>query len=143
MKRLFRGLALAMAAGLLLGLAGPASAQEPEFSYEPLVPGKNAAEACKNSNDTVVVQPFGFPLELGSRGACVSTLVHDELSAAAYVANCKALEPLVAMEGESGRPYPYAFYGNPAYTARNRADCVYFLRAFHTGALPPGGPGGE
>lgn len=31
-----------------------------------------------------------------------------------------------------------AFYGNPAYTARNRADCVRFLRAFHTGQLPPG-----
>ena len=42
-------------------------------------------------------------------------------------------------EQNGGRPYPYTFYGNPNYLAENRADCVEFLRGFHTGTLQPGG----
>ena len=77
-------------------------------------------------------------MELGSRGACASTVATGELSNAAFVANCKALEPMFAATNESGRPYPYSFYGNPAYTARNRRDCVVLLQGFHSGELPPG-----
>jgi hypothetical protein len=77
-------------------------------------------------------------MELASRGACASSVARGELSTAAYVANCKTLEPDFAAQNATGRPYPYSFYGNPAYTANNRSDCVLFLRAFHTGQLPPG-----
>jgi hypothetical protein len=77
-------------------------------------------------------------MELASRGACASSVARGELSTAAYVANCKTLEPDFAAQNGTGRPYPYSFYGNPAYTANNRSDCVFFLRAFHTGQLPPG-----
>jgi len=76
--------------------------------------------------------------ELGSRGACASTVATGELSNAAFVANCKALEPMFAAGSESGRPYPYSFYGNPDYVARNRRDCVELLQGFHSGELPPG-----
>jgi hypothetical protein len=59
-------------------------------------------------------------------------------STAAAIANCKGLEDEVfSPTNGGGKPYPYAFYGNPAYVANNRADCVWFLRAFHTGLLPP------
>ena len=77
-------------------------------------------------------------MELGSRGACASSVARGQPSTAAYVANCKAQEPDFAAQNASGRPYPYSFYGNPAYTAKNRSDCVYFIRAVHTGQLPPG-----
>jgi len=77
-------------------------------------------------------------MELGSRGACASSVATGDLSNAAFVANCKALEQMFAAESETGRPYPYSFYGNPAYTARNRRDCVVLLRGFHSGQLPPG-----
>ena len=78
-------------------------------------------------------------MELASRGACASSVAHGgELSTAAYIANCKTLEPDFEAQSETGRPYPYSFYGNPAYIAENRSECVFFLRAFHTGQLPPG-----
>ena len=32
-------------------------------------------------------------------------------------------------------PFPYRFYGNPAYQANNRLDCIRLLRGFHTGEL--------
>jgi hypothetical protein len=81
--------------------------------------------------------PLSEPGQL-SHGACVTTITQQELSTAAYVANCKILEEGFAAQNPSGRPYPYSFYGNPDYTAENRADCVYLLRGFHTGVLPPG-----
>lgn len=83
-------------------------------------------------------------MELGSRGACASTVATGtgQPSNAAFVANCKELEKGFAAESETGRPYPYSFYGNPDYTARNRRDCVVLLRGFHSGQLPPG-PGGD
>jgi hypothetical protein len=78
-------------------------------------------------------------MELASRGACASSIAGGGvLSTAAYVANCKLLEQDFAAGNETGRPYPYSFYGNPDYTAQNRRGCVFFLRAFHTGQLPPG-----
>jgi hypothetical protein len=77
-------------------------------------------------------------MELPSRGACASSVATGGLSNAAFVSNCKELEEMFAAESETGRPYPYSFYGNPAYTARNRRDCVVLLRGFHSGELTPG-----
>lgn len=140
--------ACAMAASVLM--AGSATADEPEFSfaYTTPVPGSTAAEACANSDNVIMAQVMvggqvveEFPLaEPGdmTRGGCVSTLNHQALTTSAYVANCKVLEGFFALENANGRPYPYAFYGNPDYTAKNRADCVYFLRGFHTGQLAGG-----
>ena len=140
--------AAALAASALM--SGAATAEEPEmtFGYTTPVSGSTNAQACANSHNVIVGQvivggvvveefPLAEPGDL-TRGACVSTLNHQALSTPAYVANCKILEPFFAAENASGRPYPYSFYGNPDYTANNRAGCVYFLRAFHTGALPPG-----
>ena len=104
-----------------------------------------AALAGKNDNPSAVCRGGAIP-ELnefvGAGGGCVSTVASVGVpalmegafpSTAAAVENCKFLEA-----SAFGGGYPYSFYGNPAYTARNRADCVHFLRAFHTGALPPG-----
>ena len=97
-----------------------------------------AATAADNPSKTCAASGN---MELGSRGACASSVATGDLSNAAFVANCKTLEEMFAAESETGRPYPYSFYGNPDYTANNRLDCIYFLWSFHTGALPPG-PGG-
>jgi hypothetical protein len=145
--------AAAMVTALLVGPSVMADAQEPEPSvrYETPVVGKNAAASCRASDDVVIFTLYipgdpeiivdQFPLsEPGdlTRGACVSTITNQELTTAAYVANCKVLEGFFAAESATGKPYPYSFYGNPEYTAKNRADCVSFLRGFHTGTLPPG-----
>lgn len=83
-----------------------------------------------------------FPVQ--GLGACVTTVkrgggtlpvASDSLSILAYNNQCRYLETEGIVPG-----YPYNFYGNPAYRAYNRADCIYFLRAFHTGVLPPGPP---
>jgi hypothetical protein len=146
MKRLL--VVLAAAAALAVVAAPASNAQEPTFSYTTPVGGATAAEACRNSGNVVVVQvvvdgqvveeiPLAEPGQL-TTGACVSTITRQVLTTPAYVANCKLLEPAFAATNPSGRPYPYSFYDNPDYTAQNRADCIYFLRAFHTGTLPPG-----
>jgi hypothetical protein len=80
-------------------------------------------------------------MELGSRGACVSTLALGEVSTAAFIANCKGLEVGFAESNQSGRPYPYTFYGDvpseelppgwPIITAKNRFGCVSALRVYH------------
>ena len=108
-------LASALIAGALLPAATASAANNP-------------GQTCAESGN----------MELGSRGACASSVAQGEPSTAAYVANCKAQEPDFAASNGTGRPYPYSFYGNPAYTANNRAECVYFIRAFRTGQLPPG-----
>lgn len=54
------------------------------------------------------------------------------LSTLAINSQCRLIEGM-------GVEYPYDFYGNPAYHAENRADCIFFLRSFHLGTLPPGG----
>lgn len=150
MKRLLGLLAAVPAALATSVLLAPASNAEPvpTVSYTTPVAGANAAQACANSDNAVNVQlrlggavieefPLAGPGEL-TTGACVSTITRQVLTTAAYVANCKALEAGFGAENASGRPYPYAFYGNPAYTAKNRSDCVFFLRGFHTGTLTPG-----
>ena len=109
----------AVAAGALASLALAGAA-----------PASNPSTTCFESGDAV--GPPGEALELGSHGACVSTTATGDLSGSAYAANCKLLEEVAFGS------YPYSFYGNPDYTAQNRADCIYFLRAFHTGQLPPG-----
>ncbi len=90
------------------------------------------AKQCAESNN----------MELGSRGACVSSLAIGEVSTAAFIANCKGLEPGFTQANESGRPYPYTFYGDvptselppgwPIITANNRAGCVRALRVYHS-----------
>jgi hypothetical protein len=146
-----RWLVMLVAAATLALVAAPsAGAQEPEFtiSYTTPVGGATAAQACRNSDNVVMIQlvaggvvveefPLSEPGQL-TTGACVSTITQQELTTAAYVANCKVLEPLFAAENPSGSPYPYSFYGNPEFTAKNRAGCVYFLRGFHTGTITPG-----
>ncbi len=139
---------VAAAAGAALFASGAvipsASAEEPtpSLSYTTPEPGANPAQACANSANVIIAQISvggvvvdSFPLtEPGdmSRGGCVSTLTSGELTTAAYVANCKVLEKDFAMANPSGRPYPYAFYGDPDLTAKNRAGCVALLRMFHT-----------
>jgi hypothetical protein len=148
MKRLL--VMLVATAALALVATSAATAQEPEFtiSYTTPVGGATAAEACRNSDNVVLVQlvvdgvvveefPLSEPGQL-TTGACVSTITQQELTTPAYVANCKVLEPQFAATNPSGRPYPYSFYGNPEFTAKNRAGCVYFLRGFHTGTITPG-----
>ena len=119
-----RRLRLTLIAGALaLGLALPGAAS-----------AANPAQTCVETQNTffVVVPGVGtIPLEIPSTGGCVSSYATGSLSTAAFIANCKSLEAEVG-------GYPYAFYGNPAYTADNRAECVFFLKAFHSGQLPPG-----
>lgn len=66
------------------------------------------------------------------RGGNVLPVPYDALSTLAINGQCAFLEE------EMGISYPYEFYGNPDYLARNRADCIFFLRSFHLGTLPPG-----
>jgi hypothetical protein len=35
-------------------------------------------------------------------------------------------------EGVGAIEYPYAFYGNPDWLAKNRADCMKILHFFHS-----------
>jgi hypothetical protein len=138
-------LALLAAGGAALALAvpGPASAEEPPqpvLTYVTPVPGATPAEACANSDNVILLEvrigdlvelvPLAEPGAM-TRGGCVTTITKGELSTPAYIANCKVLEPMFAAAND-GRPYPYAFYGDPDLTAKNRADCVEFLRTFHT-----------
>ena len=152
MKRL--GVGLALLGSVLLVTAQPASAQT-SFDHSryigPLggggpvsaIDGGSPYQSCVANNNAVLLEsPFGAEaFELPSLAACVSSLQQGRVSWLAFYQNCQQLEGIFAMENESGRPYPYSFYGNPDYTANNRLDCVYFLWSFHTGALPPG-PGG-
>ncbi len=108
---------------------------------QPIDGGTNPALSCRQNNNTVLaevgpgqVEPF----ELPSFRSCVLSLAQGRLSYVAFVDNCRQLEAGFAASNESGRPYPYSFYGNPNYTALNRSDCVFFVWSFHTGALPPG-----
>lgn len=152
MKRL--GAGLAFLASVLFMTAQPASAQTsvdlsryigPLGGGGPVsaIGGGSAYQSCVANNNSVLLQsPFGTEeFELPSLAACVSSLQAGRVSWLAFYQNCQQLEGSFAEENESGRPYPYSFYGNPDYTANNRLDCVYFVWSFHTGALPPG-PGG-
>jgi hypothetical protein len=67
------------------------------------------------------------------RGGNKLPVPYDALSHLAVKSQCRMLERQGAIPG-----YPYDFYGNPAYRARSRADCIFFLRAFHLGVLRPG-----
>jgi hypothetical protein len=106
--------------------------------------GKDSAPAqiCKSIDNTFPPDPGRpFPLQIQSDGGCASSVAQGfpdsyVLSGSAFASQCKFLEQVIPIE------YPYAFYGNPDYVAKNRADCMYFLSAFHYGELPPG-PGGS
>ena len=119
----------------LAALAAPAALAGPNVS---------PAKFCKEVLPVLNPEASEF---LGTGGGCVSSVASvgiDALMAGAFpstalaIANCKELEDTVFSPTNGGSPYPYAFYGNPSYVAENRADCVWFLRAFHTGQLPPG-----
>jgi len=90
--------------------------------------------------------PFGMEdLPILNKAGCITTVLaggnvepapvpFEALSTTAINAQCKYLEAtLIGV-------YPYTFYGDPAYEAKDRSDCIYFLRGFHLGELTPGGP---
>jgi hypothetical protein len=102
------------------------------------------ASAGRDENPPAICRSGSLP-ELnefvGSGGGCVSTVASvgvEELLAGAFPSTAAAIENCKFLEQNVFGGYPYSFYGNPAYTAKNRAECVYFIAAFHTGALPPG-----
>jgi hypothetical protein len=111
------------------GLALPASAAGK---------AKAPAQVCKMLDNTfpaVDDRPFDFTIQ--SDGGCASSVAQGfpdswVLSGSAFVSQCKFLEAIGVVE------YPYMFYGNPDYLAKNRADCKYFLSGFHFGVLEPG-----
>ena len=70
-------------------------------------------------------------------GGNVEPVTYDALSTTAINAQGKHLED-TAIASAGG--YPYECYGNPVYDAKNRSDCIYFLRGFHLGELTPGPP---
>ena len=112
-----------IAAAFAIGVAFPGA-----------VAAANPAQTCVETQNTFFVEIPGvgsIPLEIPSTGGCVSSYATGDLSNAAFIANCKDLEAQVG-------GYPYSFYGNPDYTADNRAECVSFLKGFHSGELPPG-----
>ena len=105
---------------LMLALAMPAAAKA----------GDTPNALCE-TNMFIEQTPIGaFPLEIPSHGGCVSSWATGAISTAAYAARCKELER--TMFGG----YPYSFYDR--YPANNRADCIGYLRGFHTGTLQPG-----
>lgn len=127
-----------LAAALFVALlALPASAQ-----------GKDEAPAqiCKSIDNTFPPDPNRpFPFTIPSDGGCASSVAQGfpdsyVLTGAAFNAQCKFLEGGATFPDGSyfELTYPYYFYGNPDYLAKNRADCHYFLSAFHYGLLPPG-----
>lgn len=120
-----------------------AAVAAPIATADPAAP--NPSQMCREILPVVSPEASEF---LGTGGGCVSSIASVGLEAlmvgafpstAAAIANCKFLEEnAFSPANGGGKPYPYAFYGNPNYVAQNRADCVWFLRAFHTGVLPPG-----
>ena len=93
---------------------------------------------CQSIDNTFPADPNRpFPFELPSTGACASSVAQGfngtgPLTTAAFAGQCKFLESMGVVD------YPYAFYGNADYLAKNRADCMTFLRGFHEGTLIPG-----
>lgn len=96
------------------------------------------AQICKAIDNTFPPDPNRpFPFEIQSDGGCASSVARGfpetyVLSGSAFASQCKFLEAVVPIE------YPYAFYGNPNYLAKNRADCIKLLTGFHYGELVPG-----
>jgi hypothetical protein len=126
------------AALLVSLLALPASAKGKDDS---------PAQICKSIDNTFPpTDDRPFPFEIQSTGGCVSSVAQgfpddwSALSRAAFISQCKWLEDGVYFPDGTyfELTYPYSFYGNPDYTAYNRADCMYFLYSFHNGLLPPG-----
>ena len=111
--------------------------------------GKDQAPAqiCKELDNTFQDDERPLPFVIPSDGGCASSVAQGfpdsyVLTNAAFNAQCKGLEGGVTFPdgSEFELTYPYEFYGNPDYLAKNRADCQYFLSAFHFGDLPPGPP---
>lgn len=160
---------LALTAVMLVGLALPASASgsdggggggKAEAVHICLQLRETRPQTNPGTGETTDLTAYWVPLEYNIDGevfvedlpiaglaGCVTTVQRGgnqvpvpftALSTLAINAQCRMLEQ------EMGITYPYNFYGNPDYLANNRADCIFFLRSFHLGTLPPGpGDGGE
>jgi hypothetical protein len=100
------------------------------------------AQVCKALDNTwPPVDDRPFPFTIQSDGGCASSVAQGFpdsgiLTGSAFISQCKFLEGL-------GISWPYEFYGDVPgfeppfpYVAKNRADCKYFLSAFHYGELP-------
>lgn len=98
--------------------------------------GESPAHICKaNDNTWIIPDETGhpFPFTIQSDGGCASSVAQGfdgtfenwNLSMSAFNSQCKWLEAVGAVE------YPYAFYGNPDWMAKNRADCMKILHFFH------------
>lgn len=131
MKRLVT--VVGLAALLFGGLAMPASAKGKEQA---------PAQVCKSLDNTFPPdETKPFPLTIQSDGGCASSVAQGfpgsyVLTGSAFISQCKFLEDL-------GIQWPYEFYGDVEdfdppfpYVAKNRADCKYFLSAFHYQQLP-------
>ena len=131
----------ALAATLALTCA---AAVAPAASATAVGKDEAPAQVCKNNNNTFMDDDRPFPFVIQSKGGCASSVAQGfpesyVLTGAAFNSQCKFLEAGVDEPGFVFKlEYPYAFYDNPAYVAKNRADCKYFLSAFHFGLLPPG-----
>ena len=146
----------ALAVLMLLALAVPASASGGEQG--PVQTCKGLYETREQVNpgtgEALQVTAYWVPLEypdgtvedlaiqtlLGCattvhKGGGTLPVPYDSLTIPAYNGQCRYLEQELGIVS-----YPYDFYGNPEYHAENRADCIYFLRSFHLGLLPPGPP---
>lgn len=125
MQRLTRLLAIV---ALLLTLPMAASADEhemPEFPKNPVKACEMLAEVMPEAYEFLATQPGGCVSSVASVG--VQGLMMGEFpSIASAVGNCKFIEELVG-------GYPYDFYGQ--FTARNRAECISWLKFFHGGGL--------
>jgi hypothetical protein len=137
------GAVAALLTGALAGSAGAAGGDKgPRGGEDRAGRTQSPAQICKAINNTFPPDPGRpFPFVFQSTGACVSSVAQGfpdsyVLSGSAFASQCKFLEAVVPIV------YPYAFYGNPNYVAKNRGDCIKFLTAFHYGQLPPG-PGGD
>jgi hypothetical protein len=141
------GLGLAVSAQAEPGKGGETSAKEKcdgyyETRQREIPPGSGNIVPF-----TAYWVPMAYPdgvddLPVLNRAGCITTVLaggnvepvpYAALSTTAINAQCKFLESTALAGG-----YPYRFYGNPNYEAKNRSDCIYFLRQFHLGNLPPG-----
>ena len=141
------GLGLAVPAQAGPGKGGETSAKEKCDGYY----ATREREIPPGSGNVVPFTAYWVPMKspagvedlpVLNRAGCITTVLaggnvepvpYTALSTTAINAQCKFLEGTAIADG-----YPYRFYGNPKYEAKNRSDCVYFLRQFHLGNLPPG-----
>ena len=115
-----------LAATLLAALPAAAASAKPDGDkMSPREWCQFLEENDQEAYQFLATQPGGCESSIASVGA-EALMTGAFPSNAAAVGNCKLIEAEVG-------GYPYAFYGNPEWTAYNRADCVQLLRFFHGG----------